>query len=88
MAKSKKHESDERLHAESQSGADENAAGAAPQLSGDTTASNVDRERLAARAYELYLERGGGEGRDLEDWLTAESEFERGQGRRGETDES
>jgi hypothetical protein len=33
------------------------------------------RERIAARAYELYLRRGGGEGRATEDWLEAEREL-------------
>jgi hypothetical protein len=33
------------------------------------------RERIAARAYERYLERGGGDGRDTEDWLEAEKEI-------------
>ena len=32
-------------------------------------------ERIAARAYELYLERGGGHGQDWEDWLAAEREL-------------
>jgi len=45
-----------------------------PQNGGDTTAT-IDRDRLAQRAYELYLARGGEDGRDLEDWLTAEREF-------------
>lgn len=27
------------------------------------------------RAYELYLARGGGEGLELEDWLSAEREL-------------
>jgi|SRR5580658_4070897 hypothetical protein len=31
-------------------------------------------EQIAARAYELYLRRGGEDGRDLEDWLLAEDE--------------
>lgn len=52
----------------------------APQDAGDTTAGQVDRERIAARAYELYTERGGGEGRALDDWLAAEQELI---GRRG-----
>jgi hypothetical protein len=30
---------------------------------------------VAARAYELYLARGGGHGNDWEDWLTAEREI-------------
>ena len=32
------------------------------------------REEIARRAYEIYLARGGGEGRDVEDWLLAETE--------------
>jgi len=32
------------------------------------------RERIAARAYELYLQRGGAHGRETEDWLEAERE--------------
>ena len=48
----------------------------APQNGGDTTAATIDRDLLAQRAYELYLARGGEDGRDLEDWLTAEWMFE------------
>jgi hypothetical protein len=48
---------------------------AAPQFSGDTTAATIDRERVAMRAYELYIARGGGEGRELDDWLSAEREL-------------
>ncbi len=32
-------------------------------------------EAIARRAYELYLERGGEHGRDLEDWVKAEKEL-------------
>ena len=32
------------------------------------------RDRIAARAYELYLQRGGAHGRETEDWLEAERE--------------
>jgi hypothetical protein len=46
-----------------------------PQSAGDTTAANVDRERIAQRAYELYLARGGSHGQDMEDWFTAEREL-------------
>ena len=49
--------------------------GATPEMTGDTTASSPERERLAARAYELYLERGGTDGQDMEDWLRAEREL-------------
>lgn len=31
-------------------------------------------DAIAARAYELFVARGGGHGHDLEDWLQAESE--------------
>ena len=47
----------------------------APQATGDTTAAANDRDRIAARAYELYLERGGSGGSDMDDWLAAEREF-------------
>lgn len=30
---------------------------------------------IARRAYELYIERGGNHGRDLEDWLEAERQL-------------
>jgi hypothetical protein len=47
-------------------------------MAGDTTAADIDRERLAARAYELYLSRGGDPGRDVDDWLEAERELQQG----------
>ena len=34
-----------------------------------------DRDRVAQRAYELYLARGGSHGSDWEDWLAAEREL-------------
>jgi hypothetical protein len=39
--------------------------------------TNGNRDRIAARAYELYLARGGTHGADMEDWLNAEREFAR-----------
>jgi hypothetical protein len=33
------------------------------------------RDRVARRAYELYLSRGGGHGADWDDWLAAEREI-------------
>jgi hypothetical protein len=47
----------------------------APQAAGDTTVANPDRERVAMRAYELYLARGGGDGQAMDDWLIAEREL-------------
>lgn len=32
-------------------------------------------QEIAARAYQIYLERGRGEGRDTDDWLQAEYEL-------------
>ena len=49
-----------------------------PQSVGDTTTGDVDRERIAARAYELYLARGGTDGMDMDDWLIAEREVRNG----------
>jgi hypothetical protein len=50
----------------------------APQSAGDTTAGSPDRDRVAQRAYELYLARGGADGADLDDWLNAERELANG----------
>jgi hypothetical protein len=33
------------------------------------------REQIEARAYELYVRRGGTDGQDLEDWLIAENQL-------------
>ena len=33
------------------------------------------REEIALRAYEIYLERGGAPGTELEDWTRAEREL-------------
>lgn len=35
----------------------------------------VADDAIARRAHELYEERGGGHGRDWDDWLEAEREF-------------
>jgi hypothetical protein len=49
-----------------------------------TTAGNspVLEEEVRSRAYEIYLERGGQPGYDLDDWLQAERELQ-GDGLRG-----
>jgi hypothetical protein len=41
----------------------------------DPIAGAFDRDRIARRAYELYLARGGADGQDLQDWLSAEREL-------------
>jgi Protein of unknown function (DUF2934) len=33
------------------------------------------REEIELRAYQIYIERGGAHGQDVEDWLQAEREF-------------
>jgi Protein of unknown function (DUF2934) len=38
----------------------------------------VSDDRIARRAYELYLFRGGEEGHDMDDWLLAERELRDG----------
>ena len=60
----------------------------APQYAGDTTVADGERERIAQRAYQLYMERGGSDGRDLDDWLEAERELARRNAERGNTTES
>lgn len=37
----------------------------------------VTDDQIAQRAYELYLDRGGEHGADLDDWLQAEAECRR-----------
>ncbi len=44
----------------------------------DTSANHTpSREEIRFRAYEIYLERGGLAGNELDDWLQAERELER-----------
>jgi hypothetical protein len=48
----------------------------APQPPATTNTGPTDeRDRVAQRAYELYLARGGGDGQATEDWLIAETEL-------------
>jgi hypothetical protein len=43
----------------------------------DTSANHaISHDDIRRRAYEIYVERGGLPGREVEDWLQAESEFE------------
>lgn len=48
------------------------------EASGDDSADH--RDRIAMRAYELYLARGGSDGGDFDDWLAAEREITSGNG--------
>jgi hypothetical protein len=38
----------------------------------------LPKEEIAQRAYELYAQRGGEPGRDVEDWVRAEKELNSG----------
>ena len=49
-----------------------------PQRGGEPPVSAPERERIARRAYELYLARGGADGREMDDWLRAEKELSNG----------
>lgn len=50
--------------------------------SGDDRAQGYSAERVAERAYELYLARGGSDGQDFDDWLAAERELASGPSQR------
>ena len=45
------------------------------QFAGQPPSTDSERERVAQRAYELYLARGGADGQAMEDWLSAEREL-------------
>lgn len=47
----------------------------ADQGSNGEMPSGDPRHRIATRAYELYLARGGRDGGDFDDWLNAEREL-------------
>ncbi|HME90881.1 MAG TPA: DUF2934 domain-containing protein [Myxococcaceae bacterium] len=40
--------------------------------------TSITNEQIAARAYEIYLARGGENGHDVEDWYQAERELKLG----------
>ena len=56
------------------------ASSESPAYSSSAT-GEYDRSRVASRAYELYEARGGADGNDMEDWLTAEREVSPNGGR-------
>lgn len=78
MAKSKRRDSGEASIQQAESIDEAVSMSRAPQFAGDATVADVDRERVAQRAYELYLARGGADGQAMEDWLNAERELIRG----------
>jgi hypothetical protein len=40
-----------------------------------TAESSPTHEEIELRAYQIYIERGGAHGQDVEDWLQAEREL-------------
>ena len=43
------------------------------------TSVDPSEEAIRERAYQRYLQRGGGHGMDFDDWLEAERELRKGQ---------
>ena len=41
-----------------------------------TNQSNDQHDAIATRAYQLYRQRDGGEGNEIDDWLQAEAELD------------
>jgi hypothetical protein len=48
------------------------------------TTVHPTNEEIELRAYQIYIERGGAHGQDVEDWLRAESELAEKYGKRSE----
>ena len=48
---------------------------AMPSRDEATTSWEIDHAEIARRAYEIFCERGGEHGHDLDDWLRAEREL-------------
>jgi hypothetical protein len=52
-----------------------NGNGSSARTKAKTTKKLSTQERIAMRAYEIYLERCGAPGNPLEDWVRAEREL-------------
>ena len=50
-----------------------------PRSLAQTSNRNISKKQIRMRAFELYEERGCGDGRELEDWVRAEVEITNGQ---------
>ena len=60
-------------------GSTESQTTSTPAETGEISRGNSAREEeIRRRAYEIYLERGEQPGGELDDWLQAERELERG----------
>jgi hypothetical protein len=53
------------------------ASATQPDTENTSAGQAPSHEQIRLRAYEIYLERGGFPGNELDDWLQAEHELER-----------
>jgi DUF2934 family protein len=56
-----------------------------PRSGQQTAERHPTHEEIELRAYQIYVERGGAQGSDLEDWLQAEFELIEEYGKTGPT---
>jgi hypothetical protein len=54
---------------------EEKQEGNLPGETAQAVAGGPSHENIQKRAYEIHLERGGGHGHDMEDWLEAERDL-------------
>ena len=66
---------DNGAHAANGNGTSAQSVTAASEVTRETAASSNIEEKIRARAYELYLQRGGIDGSPEEDWLRAQEEI-------------
>ena len=57
----------------------------APRSGQQIAERHPTHEEIELRAYQIYVERGGAQGNDLEDWLQAEFELIEKYGKTGRT---
>ena len=57
----------------------------APRSGQQIAERHPTHEEIELRAYQIYFERGGAQGNDLEDWLQAEFELSEQYGKTGQT---
>ena len=61
-----------------QAGADRPAEDRADDVRSVSMSSEPSEADIRLRAYQIYLERGGNDGQDFDDWLRAEEELKKG----------
>ena len=54
-----------------------------PENEPQTAEGHPAREEIELRAHQIYVERGGAQGQDVEDWLQAERELAEKYGKTG-----